>query len=191
MRLTDQKATSATITVDGSNLDAWDIDKYLDLEVTGKAKNANKKLRGYQHQENVISGSGWTIILTNLKPGDEWTITATLKFKSGGALIDEKQIDVSIPDPNPADPPDDESASSVSYLNNWLNLNPLVPVSKPLYPQLIPLTQLPTVSGDNLPFWRNPATQIRWGALSNYQNHNPSHNGRELPARQTERQIAL
>ncbi|WP_143037004.1 Ig-like domain-containing protein [Varibaculum massiliense] len=183
--------TGTVIYVDVQGLDVWDIDKYLDLEVTGQEKNTHKKLRWNQHKENAISGSGWTIILTNLKPGDEWTITATLKFKSGGTSIDYKQIVISIPDPSPAEPPDEESASSVSYLNNWLNLNPLIPVSKPLYPQLIPLTQLPTVSGDNLPLWRDPITQIKWRALSNYQNHNPSHSGRELPARQTERQIAL
>ena len=190
MRLTDQKATSATIAVEVSKLDAWDIDKYLDLEVTGQEKNTHKKLRWNQHQENAISGSGWTIILTNLKPGDEWKITATLKFR-GGETLNSMKTDISIPDSSPAEPPDEKSASSVSYLNKWLIFDPLIPVSKPLYPQLIPLTQLPTLSGENLPLWRDPVTQIKWSALSNYQNHNPSHNGRELPARQTERQIAL
>lgn len=181
--------TGTDINVDVSGLDAWNI-RDLDLAVSGIDQNERGLGRSQYQRPISVREGGWIITLQNLKPGDKWKITATLKFR-GGETLNSMSIDVSIPDPSPADPPDDESISSVSYLNNWLNLNPLIPVSKPLYPQLIPLIEQPTLPGDNLPFWRNPAAQIRWGALSNYQNLNPSHNGRELPARQTERQIAL
>ena len=136
------------INVDVSGLDGWNI-RDLDLEVSGKDQSGNE-LGWNQHRRPSIREGGWAITLQNLKPGDEWTITATLKFR-GGETLNSMKTEISIPNPSPAEPPDEESASSVSYLHNWLNLNPLIPVSKPLYPQLIPLIEQPTLPSENLP----------------------------------------
>ena len=192
-RANSRSETGTVIVVDVSGLETWDSSS-LELSVSGRGPGG-ATLADYQYQTQMIAGSGWSIMLKELEPGQTWNVTADLKLMPEGTRIASQKLEVSTlqvtPDLGSTNSSNSEPMASVSYLNNWLNLNPLIPVSKPLYPQLIPLVEQPTLPGENLPFWRNPVTQIRWGALSNYQNHNPSHSGRELPARQTERQIAL
>lgn len=150
-----ETGTEIEVTVNG--LDVWDS-SYLELDVSGK-ESAGATLTSDQYQTQFNEGRGWTIALQNLKPGETWTIKAELKLKSGGGSVDSERLEVSTlkpkptPTPNPSTPPStspgETPTAAVAYLQKWLDLTPMIAESKPLWPHLTPLIELPaTLSND-------------------------------------------
>lgn len=185
------------IQVDVSGLDTWDSSS-LELSVSGK-ESGGSALADYQYQTQMVDGSGWVIMLKDLKPGQTWTITADLKLVPEGTRLSRNNVEVATlqatPDPGSADPGDNDPIESVSYLQNWYQLTPLMPVSKPLWPHLTPLIELPvfpTTGGD---CWRYADSQLPLSALGGNLGGNKylktSLSGQDLPARQTEKEIAI
>ena len=190
--------TGAVINVDVSALDVWDINSHLDLKVSGTEQKGGKALERNQYQLQAIAGHGWTINLKNLKPGDIWKITAQLAFRNGENL-NSKDLVVSIPDPSVPgyySRGKGNAATIHVHLQNYLYLTPLLPQSKPLWPPQIPQLELPASPREGgAPWWRYPDYSWRLHALgddlSKYKNLEPILNGRELPARKTEKEIAI
>ena len=189
--------TGTVIEVDVSGLDTWDSSS-LELSVSGK-ESGGSALADYQYQTQMVDGSGWVIMLKDLKPGQTWTITAELKLVPEGTRLSRNNVEVATlqatPDPGSADPGDNDPIESVSYLQNWYQLTPLMPVSKPLWPHLIPLIELPvfpTTGGD---CWRYADSQLPLNALGGNLGGNKylktSLVGQDLPARETEKEIAI
>lgn len=152
-----ETGTEIEVTVNG--LDVWDS-SYIELEVSGK-ESAGATLASDQYQTQFNEGNGWTITLQNLKPGETWTIRAELKLKSGGTSVDSERLEVSTlkpkptPTPNPSTSPSTSPSNTptaaVSYLQNWLDLTPMIVESKPIWPHLTPLIELPaTLTNDTL-----------------------------------------
>ena len=185
--------TGTVIQVDVSGLDTWDSSS-LELSVSGK-ESGGSALADYQYQTQMIAGSGWVIKLKELQPGQSWIITADLKLIPEGTRLSRNNVEVSTlqvtPDPGSENPGDNEPIESVSYLQNWYQLTPLLPVSKPLWPHLTPLIELPVfpTTGDDC--WRYADSQFPLHALGDNKYLKTSLNGQDLPARQTEKELAI
>ena len=181
------------IQVDVSGLETWDSSS-LELSVLGK-ESGGSALADYQYQTQMIEGSGWVITLKELQPGQTWAITADLKLLPEGTRLSRNSVEVSTlqvtSDPGSENPGDNKPIESVSYLQNWYQLTPLMPVSKPLWPHLTPLIELPmfpTAAGE---CWRYADSQLPLNALGGNKYLKTSLSGQDLPAWQTEKELAI
>lgn len=189
--------TRAVINVDVSGLDVWDINSDLDLVVSGKEQNSRKSL-GNDYQLSPIAERGWIITLTNLNPGETWKITAQLAFR-GGKKLNSKELVVSIPDtavPDYYSRGKGNTAATPVYLRNYLELTPLLPQSKPLWPHLTPQIELPVSARAGTLPWGSCSDSpgqmnARGCALAAYKYLDPILSGQDVPARKTEREIAI
>ncbi|MDU4210472.1 MAG: hypothetical protein E7H98_11215, partial [Finegoldia magna] len=189
--------TRAVINVDVSGLDVWDINSDLDLVVSGKEQNSRKSL-GNDYQLSPIAERGWIITLTNLNPGETWKITAQLVFR-GGKKLNSKELVVSIPDtavPDYYSRGQGNTATTPVYLRTYLEFTPLLPRSKPLWPHLTPQIELPVSARAGTLPWGSCSDSpgrmnARGCALAAYKYLDPILSGQDVPARKTEREIAI
>lgn len=185
--------TGTVIKVDVSGLETWDINS-LELAVSG-AGPGGATLADYQYQTEMMAGSGWLIELKELQPGQTWKITADLKLMPEGTRVSRQKLEISTlqatPDPDSTNSSNSDPMASVSYLQNWYQLTPLLPVSKPLWPHLTPLIELPVTTPSTGTCCRYSDFPLPLRALGGNKYLNSRLSGQDLLARQTEKEIAI
>ena len=192
MELTNPDETPAVINVEVQGADVWSIDSDIVLVVSGKEQKSGKSL-GNNYQLSPIAERGWIITLTNLNPGETWKVTAQLAFR-GGKKLNSKDLVVSIPD---ATVPDyysrgqGNTATTPVYLRNYLEFTPLLPRSKPLWPHLTPLIELPVTTPATGTCCRYSDFPLPLRALGGNKYLNSHLSGQDLLARQTEKEITI
>ena len=188
-----RSATGTVIKVDVSGLETWDINS-LELAVSGSGPGG-ATLADYQYQTQMMAGSGWWITLKELQPGQTWKITADLKIMPEGTRVVRQQLDISTlqatPDPYSTNSSFSESLASMSYLQNWYQLTPLLPVSKPLWPHLTPLIELPVTTPATGTCCRYSDFPSPLRALGGDKYLKSRLSGQDLLARKTEKEIAI
>ncbi|MDU5268784.1 MAG: hypothetical protein E6165_04055, partial [Varibaculum cambriense] len=188
-----RSATGTMIKVDVSGLETWDINS-LELAVSGSGPGG-ATLADYQYQTQMMAGSGWWITLKELQPGQTWKITADLKIMPEGTRVARQQLDISTlqatPDPYSTNSSFSEPLASMSYLQNWYQLTPLLPVSKPLWPHLTPLIELPVTTPATGTCCRYSDFPSPLRALGGDKYLKSRLSGQDLLARKTEKEIAI
>lgn len=188
-----RSATGTVIKVDVSGLETWDINS-LELAVSGSGPGG-ATLADYQYQTQMMAGSGWWITLKELQPGQTWKITADLKIMPEGTRVARQQLDISTlqatPDPYSTNSSFSEPLASMSYLQNWYQLTPLLPVSKPLWPHLTPLIELPVTTPATGTCCRYSDFPSPLRALGGDKYLKSRLSGQDLLARKTEKEIAI
>ena len=192
--LTNSRSETGTvIKVDVSGLETWDINS-LELAVSGTG-SGGATLADYQYQTQRMAGSGWSITLKELQPGQTWKITADLKLMPEGTRVSRQKLEISTlqatPDPDSTNSSNSDPLASVSYLQNWYQLTPLLPVSKPLWPHLTPLIELPVTTPATGTCCRYSDFPLPLRALRGNKYLNSHLSGQDLLARQTEKEIAI
>lgn len=181
------------IKVDVSGLETWDINS-LQLAVSGVGPGG-ATLADYQYQTQMVAGSGWLIELKELQPGQTWRIMADLKLMPEGTRVSRKKLEISTlqdtPDPDSTNSSNSDPLASVSYLQNWYQLTPLLPVSKPLWPHLTPRIELPVTTPATGTCCRYSDFPLPLRALRGNKYLNSHLSGQDLLARQTEKEIAI
>ena len=192
--LTNSRSETGTvIKVDVSGLETWDISS-LELAVSGTG-SGGATLADYQYQTQRMAGSGWLITLKELEPGQTWKITADLKLMPEGTRVSRQKLEISTlqatPDPDSTNSGNSAPLASVAYLQNWYQLTPLLPVSKPLWPHLTPLIELPVTTPATGTCCRYSDFPLPLRALRGNKYLNSHLSGQDLLARQTEKEIAI